>query len=127
METAINGNKKLTVVLGASGNPERYSFLAVSKLKAHGHPVVAIGNREAQIAGTPVITEHPALEQVDTVTLYLNPQRQEAYYDYILQLHPKRIIFNPGTENPKLEQLAIDNGIKPMEACTLVLLSTGQY
>ncbi len=127
METAINGNKKLTVVLGASANPQRYSFLAVSKLKAHGHPVVAIGNRAAQIADTPVITEHPALEQVDTVTLYLNPQRQEAYYDYILQLHPRRIIFNPGTENPKLEQLAADNGIATMEACTLVLLSTGQY
>jgi len=127
MATTINGNKKLTVVLGASDNPQRYSYLAVNKLKSYGHPVVAIGNKKAQINDTPVITEHPAVEDVDTVTLYLNPQRQEAYYDYILQLRPKRIIFNPGTENPKLEQLAVDNGIEPMEACTLVLLGTGQY
>ncbi|MBV8255835.1 MAG: CoA-binding protein [Chitinophaga sp.] len=120
-------DKKLTVVLGASPNPERYSYLAVSRLTAHGHPVVAIGNREANIGETRVITEHPALENVDTVTLYLNPKLQESYYDYILQLHPKRIIFNPGTENEALKALAIKNGIQPQEACTLVLLSTGQY
>jgi predicted CoA-binding protein len=127
METTANNNKKLTVVLGASANPQRYSFLAVSRLKAHGHPVVAIGKREAQIADTPIIREHPPLENVDTVTLYLNPQRQQEYYDYILQLRPKRIIFNPGTENEELEQLASQHGIAPIEACTLVMLSTGQY
>lgn len=127
METSINGNKKLTVVLGASANPQRYSFLAVSRLKAHGHPVVAIGKREAQIADTPILKDHPPVDNVDTVTLYLNPQRQKEYYDYILQLRPKRIIFNPGTENEELEELATRNGIEPMEACTLVLLSTGQY
>lgn len=127
METSGNGNKKKTVVLGASPNPQRYSFLAVSRLKAHGHPVVAIGKREAQIADTPVIKDHPAVDNVDTVTLYLNPQRQKEYYDYILQLRPKRIIFNPGTENEELEKLAVRHGIEPMEACTLVLLSTGQY
>ncbi|GAA0524582.1 CoA-binding protein [Chitinophaga japonensis] len=127
METALNGNKKLTVVLGASPNPQRYSFLAVSRLKAHGHPVIAIGKREALIADTPVVKEHPALSNVDTVTLYLNPQRQREYYDYILQLHPKRLIFNPGTENEELRQLALQQGIQPIEACTLVMLSTGQY
>lgn len=127
METSINTDKKLTVVLGASANPQRYAFLAVSRLKAHGHPVVAIGKREAQIADTPVIKDHPPVENVDTVTLYLNPQRQKEYYDYILQLRPKRIIFNPGTENEELEQLASGHGIEPLEACTLVLLSTGQY
>jgi len=120
-------HKKLTVVIGASDNPQRYSYLAVSRLTAHGHPVVAIGLKDAKIGDTPVIKEHPAVEAVDTITLYLNPQRQLAYYDYILQLHPKRIIFNPGTENPELEQLAIKNGIEPIEACTLVMLSTGQY
>ncbi len=119
--------KKLTVVLGASPNPERYSYLAVNRLTAHGHPVVAIGNREANIGETRVIKEHPVLENVDTVTLYMNPKLQESYYDYILQLHPKRIIFNPGTENEALKALAIKNGIQPQEACTLVLLSTGQY
>jgi predicted CoA-binding protein len=124
---AISSNKKLTVVIGASANPQRYSYLAVSRLAAHGHPVVAIGLKDEKIGDTPVIKDHPTVGAVDTITLYLNPQRQAAYYDYILQLHPKRIIFNPGTENPELEQLAIKNGIEPLEACTLVMLSTGQY
>ncbi len=125
METT--NDKKLTVVLGASPNPERYSYLAVNRLTAHGHPVVAIGKRAATIGEVPVITEHPALENVDTVTLYMNPLLQKEYYDYILQLRPRRIIFNPGTENEELEELARQHNIRPQEACTLVLLSTGQY
>ncbi|MBO9730393.1 MAG: CoA-binding protein [Chitinophaga sp.] len=125
MET--NNDKKLTVVLGASPNPERYSNMAVNRLTAKGHPVVAIGNRPASIGDIPVITEHPPLEQVDTVTMYLNPIAQKAYYDYILQLHPRRIIFNPGAENEELEAIAKQNNIQPVEACTLVLLSTGQF
>ncbi|MGN7820191.1 CoA-binding protein [Chitinophaga varians] len=125
METT--NDKKLTVVLGASPNPERYSYLAVNRLTAHGHPVVAIGKRAATIGEVPVITDHPPLEQVDTVTLYMNPILQKEYYDYILQLRPRRIIFNPGTENDELEELARQNNIVPQEACTLVLLSTGQY
>ncbi|SDE93032.1 CoA-binding protein [Chitinophaga filiformis] len=120
-------DKKLTVVLGASPNPTRYSYLAVSRLTAHGHPVLAIGKREAQIGDTPVTKEHPVAADVDTVTLYMNPMLQREYYDYILQLHPKRIIFNPGTENEELAALADSKGIETMEACTLVLLSTGQY
>ncbi|AWO00902.1 CoA-binding protein [Chitinophaga alhagiae] len=118
---------KLTVVIGASENPQRYSFLAVNRLRANGHPVVAIGKRAGQIGDTPVIKEHPPLENVDTVTLYLNPTLQQEYYDYILGLQPKRIIFNPGTENTELIAKARENGIEPKEACTLVLLSTGQY
>ncbi|WP_295120391.1 CoA-binding protein [uncultured Chitinophaga sp.] len=118
---------KLTVVIGASPNPDRYSFLAVNKLRAHNHPVVAIGKRAGDINGTPVIAEHPALENVDTITLYMNPTRQQEYYGYILSLNPKRIIFNPGTENPELEAMAEKQGIKTMEACTLVMLGTGQY
>ncbi|NIG53117.1 CoA-binding protein [Chitinophaga sp. Cy-1792] len=124
METS---DKKLTVVLGASPNPSRYSYLAVSMLQKHGHPIVAIGNREGNIEGQEIIKEHPNVANVDTVTLYMNPTLQASYYDYILQLHPRRIIFNPGTENPELKELAIRNGIQPQEACTLVLLSTGQY
>lgn len=120
-------DQKLTVVLGASPNPTRYSYLAVSRLAAKGHPVVAIGNRDAQIGDIPVTKAHPHPENVDTVTLYMNPQLQQQYYDYILQLHPKRIIFNPGTENEELARLAEHKGISTMEACTLVLLSTGQY
>ncbi|MGX5820808.1 CoA-binding protein [Chitinophaga lutea] len=120
-------NPKYTVVIGASENPERYSFLAVNRLRANGHPVTAIGNREGQIGDTPIVKEHPVLKDVDTITLYLNPMRQAEYYDYILGLHPKRIIFNPGTENPELIQLAKAAGIETKEACTLVMLSTGQF
>ena len=119
--------KKKTVVLGASSNPSRYSYLAVNRLKAHEHPVVAIGRRPGKVRETDTITEHPPINDVDTITLYLNAQNQKQYYDYILSLHPKRIIFNPGAENEELKKMARQNGIQPMEACTLVLLSTGQY
>lgn len=118
---------KLTVVIGASENPQRYSFLAVNRLRANGHPVVAIGKRPGQIGDTPITKEHPAVENVDTVTLYLNPTLQQEYYNYILSLKPRRIIFNPGTENTELIALAKENGIEPKEACTLVMLSTGQF
>ena len=119
-------NKK-TVVLGASPNPNRYSYLAVNRLTAHKHPVVAIGKRPGNINGLEIITDHPHIENVDTITLYLNAQNQKQYYDYILSLHPKRIIFNPGAENDELSNLAVKNNIQPTEACTLVLLSTNQY
>ena len=119
--------QKKTVVLGASQNEERYSNMAVKKLVAHNHPVTAIGNKEGLINNIKIIKENPFLNDVDTVTLYLNPENQKPYYDYILSLNPKRIIFNPGTENDELESLAAAKGIKTMEACTLVLLSTNQY
>ena len=118
---------KKTIVLGASPNPSRYSYLAVNRLIAHGHDVVAIGKRNGSINGTNIITDHPIIEGVDTITLYLNAQNQKQYYDYILALHPKRVIFNPGAENDELASLAEQHNIEPMEACTLVLLSTGQY
>lgn len=118
---------KKTIVLGASENPARYSYLAVEKLTRYGHPVVAIGKKEGHIGATPIITEHPDEKGVDTVTVYLNPQLQKSYYDYILSLHPKRLVFNPGTENAELADLAKANGIEPIEACTLVMLGTGQY
>ena len=95
--------------------------------RSKGHPVVAIGRSHVKVADVEVETEKKDFPSVDTVTLSLNPRAQEEYYDYILSLHPKRIIFNPGAENPVLEKLAKDNGIQPLEACTLVLLSTGQY
>jgi predicted CoA-binding protein len=119
-------NKK-TVVLGASENPSRYSNMAVNRLSAHKHPVIAVGRREGKIGNVKIVTGQPEEDEVDTVTLYLNPTNQKPYYDYILSLQPKRIIFNPGTENPELYQKAREKGIKPMEACTLVLLSTGQF
>ncbi|HUC80225.1 MAG TPA: CoA-binding protein [Flavisolibacter sp.] len=118
---------KKTLVLGASDNPSRYSYLAINRLQAHQHPVVAVGRKQTSVNGVEVHKEHVEADEVDTVTLYLNPQNQKEYYDYILGLKPKRIIFNPGTENPELIQLAKQAGIEPVIACTLVMLSTGQY
>lgn len=118
---------KKTLVLGASDNPSRYSYLAINRLQAHQHPVVAVGRKQTSVNGIDVHKEHVEADDVDTVTLYLNPQNQKEYYDYILGLKPKRIIFNPGTENPELMQLAKQAGIQPVTACTLVMLSTGQY
>ena len=119
--------KKKTLVLGASDNPSRYSYLAIHRLRNHGHAVVAIGKRHTWVADVEVEKEKKQFSGIDTVTLYLNPLRQQEYYDYILSLKPKRIIFNPGAENDELTNLAKQNNILPMEACTLVLLSTGQY
>lgn len=119
--------KKKTLVLGASDNPARYSYLAVNRLRGNGHPVVAIGRKAAKVADVNIDTEKKPQEAIDTVTLYLSPDHQKEYYDYIFSLHPRRIIFNPGAENEELEQLAAQQHIQTMEACTLVLLSTGQY
>jgi uncharacterized protein len=118
---------KKTLVLGASENPERYSNLAVKKLLANNHPVIAWGKKKGSIGTTVFETEKKQFDNIDTVTLYLNPAHQKEYYDYIFSLHPKRIIFNPGTENDELVGLAQKKGITTLEACTLVLLSTGQY
>lgn len=120
-------DKKKTLVLGASDNPSRYSYLAIHRLRNHGHPVIAIGKKRTQVADVSVSNEKKSEPGVDTVTLYLNPLHQQQYYDYIVSLKPKRIIFNPGAENEELYELAKKNGIQPIEACTLVLLSTGQY
>ena len=119
--------KKKTLVIGASENPARYSNLAIQRLNALQHPVVAIGLRKGSIGATTIDTEKKPFEDIDTVTLYLNPTRQKEYYDYILSLNPKRIIFNPGTENPELRRLARERGIETLAACTLVMLSTGEY
>ena len=118
---------KKTLVLGASTNPERYSFLAVNKLLANKHEVVAIGKRPGVIKNISIVTDPISVRDIDTVSLYLNPANQISYYNYILSLKPQRIIFNPGTENPELEEMAANKGIKVQEACTLVLLSTNQY
>lgn len=119
--------KKKTLVLGASENPARYSNLAIKRLTNQQHEVVAIGKRKGLVLDTLIETEQKPFSNIDTVTIYLNPSRQKEYYDYILSLHPKRIIFNPGAENDELAELAQQNGIQPVEACTLVMLSTGQF
>jgi predicted CoA-binding protein len=118
---------KKTLVLGASENPDRYSNLAVKKLLAHDHPVVALGRKKGVIGSVQIETEKKPINDIDTVTLYINAANQKEYYDYILSLHPKRIVFNPGAENDELAHLAKENHIDTKEACTLVLLSTGQY
>jgi predicted CoA-binding protein len=115
------------IVLGASTNPARTSYTAVQRLKAGGYYVLPIGTSKGQIHGIDMINEPLLIDDVDTITLYLNPERQKEYYDYILSLKPKRIIFNPGTENSAFAQLANENNIQVEVACTLVLLATNSY
>ncbi|MBS1590167.1 MAG: CoA-binding protein [Bacteroidetes bacterium] len=122
----MNKNGK-TLVLGASENPDRYSNKAIKQLRAHGFEVVAIGHKIGKVADVEIGIEPIAFSNIDTVTLYLNPTNQKPYYDYIKALKPRRIIFNPGTENEELERILAQTGVNTMEACTLVLLSTGQY
>ena len=119
-------NKK-TLVLGATTKPERYAFKAVSMLVDKGHSVLALGQNAGEVAGVKIQTKAIPLKNIDTVTLYLNTTRQRDYYNYIVEAKPKRVIFNPGTENPEFYQLLELNGIKVEVACTLVLLTTNQY
>src|SRR5258706_13585290 len=119
--------KKKTLVLGASLKTWRVSHDAVNRLVKYGHRVVAVGLREEKIGEVDIIKEPPAETDFDTVTLYLNAENQKKYYDYILELKPKRIIFNPGAENPELAKLAQQKGIETLEACTLTTLAVGLY
>lgn len=123
----IKNKSMKTLVIGASVNPERYSNKAIQLLKANGHQVVAIGNREGIAHGIQITKIKESYTDIDTVTLYINPRIQSEYYQYILDLHPRRIIFNPGTENPELSGLAEENGILTENACTLVLLNLKQF
>ena len=118
---------KRTLVLGASTNPTRYSNIAIKRLQEKGHEVLPVGIRSGEVDGTSIFLGQPSLEDVDTITLYLNPKNQKAYYDYILNLSPKRIIFNPGTENPVLIKMAKEKDIQVEIACTLVMLSLDKY
>ena len=118
---------KPTVVIGASPNTDRYSNKATLSLQKHGHTVFPIGIRSGKINDLDIITDKPQIENVDTVALYVGLGNQPAWIDYIFSLKPKRIIFNPGTENLEFEALAESKGIEATEACTLVLLSINQY
>ncbi|QQX75587.1 MULTISPECIES: CoA-binding protein [Aequorivita] len=118
---------KKTLVLGASLNPGRYSNLAINRLVSYGHTVEAVGLKKGIVAGVEISTEKEQFKDIDTVTLYLNPKRQEEYYGYIVSLKPKRVIFNPGTENPEFYDILKKNNIEIEIACTLVLLGTNQY
>ncbi len=119
--------EKRTAVLGASPNPQRYSHIATHMLLRHGIEVQLFGNKKGQIAGINIEEVLASPREIHTLTLYMNPQRQVPLYQDILDLKPKRIIFNPGTENTELKKLAEEAGIETVEACTLVMLSTAQY
>ena len=119
-------NKK-TLVLGASTKPDRYAFKAITMLVEKGHSVLAIGQNAGEVAGIKIHTKTIPLSNIDNVTLYLNAGRQRDYYNYIVEIKPRRVIFNPGTENPEFYQLLQLNNIKVEIACTLVLLTTNQY
>ena len=117
-----------TLVLGASTNPERYSYLAARRLTAAGHEVELIGGREGAIGENPIRTGRPALSEIDTVTLYLGPKRQEGLLPYLTDtLNAKRVIFNPGTENAELQAELRERDVEVVEGCTLVMLSAGTY
>jgi uncharacterized protein len=117
-----------TVVIGASPNPSRYSFIASNMLQDYDHEVIPLGIRKGTVAGLQIITDWPKqIDEVDTVTMYVGAKRQPELYSYILGLKPRRIIFNPGTENVEFSALAAVQGVESVEACTLVMLRTSQY
>lgn len=118
---------KKTIVFGASLKEERYSNQAIRMLREYGHPVVAHGLRAGRVGDVDIETDKKIYRDIDTVSLYLNPERQEEFYDYIIELKPNRVIFNPGTENPNFYKRLIRNNIGYEEACTLVLLRTNQF
>jgi hypothetical protein len=118
---------KTTVVIGASANPERYAYKATVSLKKYGNDVYPIGLTEGSIEGINILTDRPQLTDIDTVTIYVGQKNQSAWTDYILSLRPKRIIFNPGAENAEFFAQANEQGIECIEACTLVMLSIGNY
>lgn len=118
---------KPTAIIGASPKSDRYAYMATSRLKKYSHPVFPVGINGGEIEGEKILTDKPQLKDIHTVTLYVGPQNQPAWTDYILSLNPKRIIFNPGTENAEFEKRATEKGIECIEACTLVMLSIGEY
>ena len=118
---------KKTLIIGASTNPERYSYKAAHNLVSNGHNIVQIGLKDGTVAGEPINTDLKLFDDIDTVTLYVGPKHQAAYFDYIIDLNPHRVVFNPGTENMDFfEKLSAAN-IPYEAACTLVLLATDQY
>jgi predicted CoA-binding protein len=118
-----------TVIIGATPNPSRYAYLAAEMLAEYNHEFVPVGIKPGELFGRQIldIRTKPRVDEVDTVTLYIGTQHQPEWYDYIIGLKPRRIIFNPGTENYEFQKLLHQKGIEPIEACTLVLLRTGQY
>jgi predicted CoA-binding protein len=118
---------KKTLVIGASTDPSRYAYLAANSLVRHQHKIELLGRTKGKIGEDEIKTGKPKLKNIDTVTMYINPKHQAEYYDYVVGLKPRRVIFNPGAENMEFEELLTKNNIEPIEACTLVMLSTNQF
>lgn len=116
-----------TLIIGASNKPQRYAYKALQLLKRNNIPIYALGRQKMYIDGTEVFNGKPFFSDVHTVTLYLNAKNQVQYYNYIINLKPKRVIFNPGTENQHFKEKLRSENIEVLEACTLVLLTTNQY
>ena len=119
--------EKKTMVLGASPNPVRFSYKAVKSLQRHNIPVIPIGIKKGEIGGIGIVRGRPAIEDLHTITMYIGPARQKEYYAWLISLKPKRIIFNPGTENQEFMKLAEKNGIEVLEDCTLIMLNAERY
>lgn len=117
----------LHIVLGASTNPNRYSYIATGLLAQHQYNVYPFGIKSGTIHDITIQSELPINQDIDTITLYLNPQRQKEYISRIIELHPRRVIFNPGTVDQNSIDILSNEGIECVEACTLVMLRTGQY
>jgi len=118
---------KNTLVIGASLKESRYSNLCVRTLVSGHFPVTAIGLREGSIDETPVQSGYPELNNIHTVSLYLGPENQVSWYDYILKLNPERVVFNPGTENEEFQDVLTNAGIEVIEGCTIVMVKSGTY
>lgn len=120
---------KKTVIIGATPNPSRYAYLAANMLKEYQHEIAPVGIQLGEVAGQQIhdLRKKPDIKDVDTVTMYIGTRNQPEWYDYILSLKPKRIIFNPGTENDEFEKMAEEQGIETVEGCTLVMLRSRQY
>ena len=120
---------KKTVIIGATPNPSRYAYLAAEMLQEYSQEFVPVGIKRGSVFGKEILDlrTYPEIENVDTITLYINRSHQKEWYDYFFKLKPKRVIFNPGTENPELEKLLEEKNIQALEACTLVLLRSGQF
>src|ERR1041384_2238688 len=120
---------KKTVIIGATPNPSRFAYLAADRLQEHGIEFIPVGIKKGNVFGKEILDLRlqPEISDVDTITLYINPDHQREWYSYFIKLKPKSVIFNPGTENQKLEQLLEQENIEALEACTLVMLGSGQY
>jgi predicted CoA-binding protein len=118
---------KSTLVIGASLKESRYSNMCVKTLVSGQFPVTAIGLREGTIDEIPVLAGFPELDNIHTVSLYLGPDNQKTWYDYILKLNPERVVFNPGTENLEFQDILTEAGIEVIEGCTIVMVNSGTY